>query len=83
MEECKQITLNNEGQRQFRQLLFAKVVPAIKRIGLLSDRQRARFHDLGILQFEDWEDPFEELNKAEAEFAEERERHAAAAPAAE
>lgn len=85
VKECMEITLNNEGQRQFRQMLFAKIVPAIKRIGLLSDRQRARFHDLGILQFEDWEDPFEELSKAEDEFAEEKRDRAAAeaAPAAE
>ncbi|MEZ4223382.1 MAG: ferritin-like domain-containing protein [Polyangiaceae bacterium] len=84
VKECMEITLNNEGQRQFRQLLFAKIVPAVKRIGLLSDRQRARFQDLGILQYEDWEDPFEELNKADAEFqAEQRARQSEAAPAAE
>ncbi len=82
VQECMDITLNNEGQRQFRMLLFSKIVPAIKRIGLLSDRQRERFTDLGILQYEDWEDPFAELDKAQAEFAEEqRERQAAAAPA--
>jgi hypothetical protein len=65
--ECMEITLNNEGQRQFRQLLFAKIVPAVKRIGLLSTRQRERFDQLGILQYESWEDPFESLAKAEAE----------------
>lgn len=67
VKECMEITLNNEGQRQFRMLLFSKIVPAIKRIGLLSARQRERFAELGILQFEDWEDPFAELEKAEAE----------------
>ena len=78
VEECMEITLNNEGQRQFRQLLFAKIVPAIKRIGLLSPRQRQRFQELGILQYEDWEDPFEELTKAEAEFAAEQDDATAA-----
>ena len=43
----------------FRQMLFAKIVPAIKKMGLLSDRQRARFAELGILQFENWADPFD------------------------
>ncbi|MCA9594894.1 MAG: ferritin-like domain-containing protein [Myxococcales bacterium] len=82
VQECMDITLNNEGQRQFRMLLFSKIVPAIKRIGLLSPRQRERFGELGILQYEDWEDPFEELEKAETEFAQEqREREVAAAPA--
>jgi hypothetical protein len=82
VQECMDITLNNEGQRQFRTLLFSKIVPAIKRIGLLSPRQRERFTELGILQYEDWEDPFAELEKAQEEFAQEqRERHAAPAPA--
>jgi P-aminobenzoate N-oxygenase AurF len=68
-EECMQITLNNEGQRQFRQLLFAKIVPAVKKIGLLSPRQRERFAELGILEYENWQDPFEALAEAEAEAA--------------
>ncbi len=38
--------------QQFRQLLFARVVPNVKSLGLLSDRQRQRFADLGILEFE-------------------------------
>ncbi|MBX3183752.1 MAG: ferritin-like domain-containing protein [Polyangiaceae bacterium] len=67
VDECCQVAMNNEGQRQFRQLLFTKIVPAVKRIGLLSDRQRERFEALGILQYEGWEDPFESLSRAEAE----------------
>ena len=55
------IALNNQGQVMFRQMLFAKIVPAVKKLGLLSERQRRRFEDLGILQFESWEDPFESL----------------------
>ena len=35
------------------------IVPAIKKMDLLSDRQRKRFADLGILQFEDWADPID------------------------
>lgn len=67
MEECTQATLHNEGQRQFRRMLFSKIVPAVKRIGLLSERQRARFHDLGILEYETWEDPFQALQASEAQ----------------
>jgi uncharacterized protein (DUF2235 family) len=54
------IAFNNEGQRQFRQLLFSRIVPAVKRIGLLSERQRARFDELGVLQVESWEPPSDE-----------------------
>ena len=58
-KECMEIALHNQGQVMFRQLLFAKIVPAIKKMDLLSDRQRQRFADLGILQFENWADPVE------------------------
>ncbi len=61
VEECVGITFRAEGQRMFRQLLFSKIVPAVKKIGLLSERQRARFAELGILQFESWADPFADL----------------------
>ncbi len=67
VKECMEIALNNQGQILFRQLLFAKIVPAIKKMDLLSDRQRARFADLGILHFEHATDPFAELEREEAE----------------
>jgi hypothetical protein len=56
-KQCMDIALHNQGQVMFRQMLFAKIVPAIKKMDLLSDRQRARFAELGILQFENWVDP--------------------------
>jgi hypothetical protein len=37
---------------QFRHRLFSKIVPNVKSLGLLSERQRRRFHDLDILQYE-------------------------------
>ncbi len=37
----------------FRQMLFARVVPNLKRLGLISPRVRASFEELGIIQFED------------------------------
>jgi hypothetical protein len=38
--------------KEFRYRLFSKIVPNVKSLGLLSDKQRVRFEDLGILQFE-------------------------------
>jgi len=67
VQRCMEIALNNQGQILFRQLLFAKIVPAIKKMDLLSDRQRARFAELGILQFEDAPDPFADLEREERE----------------
>ncbi len=66
VKECMDIALNNQGQVMFRQMLFAKIVPAIKKMDLLSDRQRTRFADLGILQFENWVDATEEPSPAGA-----------------
>jgi hypothetical protein len=69
VEECKQISMEAYSQQMFRQLLFSKIVPAIKKMGLLSKKQRERFEQLGILQFESWQDPFEHLGELEQEQA--------------
>jgi hypothetical protein len=69
VKECMEITLNNVGQQEFRKILFSKIVPAVKKAGLLSDRQRERFAELGILEYENWQDPFEALQEAEAQQA--------------
>ena len=66
VEECKQYALDSQMQVMFRQMLFSKIVPAIKKMGLLSAKQRERFEQLGILQFESWADPFESLEAMEA-----------------
>jgi hypothetical protein len=62
-KKCMEITLHSPAQLMFRQLLFAKIVPAIKKMDLLSERQRLRFAELGILQFENWADPFSDLQQ--------------------
>ena len=36
----------------FRNLLFQRVIPNLKRIGLLTDKIRPRFEELGILDYE-------------------------------
>jgi hypothetical protein len=64
VKECMDIALHNQGQVMFRQMLFAKIVPAIKKMDLLSDRQRQRFAELGILQFESWADPFTDAEQS-------------------
>jgi hypothetical protein len=51
-EVCIKLTLGSPIMMEFRRRLFSKIVPNVKSLGLLSDRQRARFADLGILEFE-------------------------------
>jgi len=57
--ETRQHILASPPSRAFRILLFARIVPNIKRLGLLSPRVRAAFGELGIIQFED-SDPEEQ-----------------------
>jgi hypothetical protein len=51
-KEVREIVLASPIMQQFRQLLFMRVVPNIKRLGLLSDRVRQGFARLQIIQFE-------------------------------
>jgi hypothetical protein len=51
-EECIAHADQSELAKQFRYRLFSKIVPNVKSLGLLSDRQRRRFEQLGILEYE-------------------------------
>jgi hypothetical protein len=44
----------------FRQMLFSKIVPNLKRLGLLTPRVRDAYEKLGILQFEHLKDSTED-----------------------
>ena len=51
-EACIAASDQSTIARDFRYRLFSKIVPNVKSLGLLSDRQRRRFEALGILQYE-------------------------------
>jgi hypothetical protein len=51
-EETRAISLGGEGRQQFRNLVFARIIPNLKRIGLLTEKIRPRFEELGLLEFE-------------------------------
>jgi hypothetical protein len=51
-DECIALADHSELAKQFRYRLFSKIVPNVKSLGLLSERQRRRFEELGILEFE-------------------------------
>jgi len=44
----------------FRQILFSKIVPNLRRLGLLTPRVRAAFEQIGVLQFEHMPDSTED-----------------------
>ena len=52
-------------RRMFQQMLFSKIVPNCKKLGLLDAGDgwlRGRFAELGVIQFEDWADTGEEYD---------------------
>jgi hypothetical protein len=55
--------VNPPAQQLFQQLLFSKIVPNCKKLGLLDGADgwlRERFTEIGVIQFEDWVDTGEE-----------------------
>ena len=52
VERARERVLESQLMQQFRNLLFTRVVPNLKRIGLLTEGVRGKFEQLGILQFE-------------------------------
>jgi hypothetical protein len=58
VKECVDTALRAPSAVMYRQRLFSKIVPTVKKLGLLSPRQRKRFSELGILAFEDAVEPY-------------------------
>jgi P-aminobenzoate N-oxygenase AurF len=68
VKEAVSLVMMSPEQQLFQQLLFSKIVPNCKKLGLLDagatgDRPgwlRQKFGELGVIQFEDWIDTGEE-----------------------
>jgi hypothetical protein len=58
-DEVRDVVLSSPVGTAFRKMLFARVVPNLKRLGLISPRVRKAFEELDIIQFEDF-DPEEQ-----------------------
>ena len=59
--------MNPPAQQMFQSLLFSKIVPNCKKLGLLDASGgwlRERFTEIGVIQFEDWVDTGEEYDVA-------------------
>jgi hypothetical protein len=55
VEECVAVALKSESMTMFRTLLFSKIVPNVKRLGLLTPTVRRGFEELGVIHFESWD----------------------------
>ena len=51
VEDARQFQLGTDINIHFQKLLFQRVMPNLRRIGLLRDSVKGKFEDLGILEF--------------------------------
>jgi hypothetical protein len=61
--EVVPLVLQDPMRAVFQQMLFSKIVPNCKKLGLLDRNDawlRRRFEEMGVIQFEDWTDTGEE-----------------------
>ncbi|MGH9124814.1 MAG: ferritin-like domain-containing protein [Acidimicrobiales bacterium] len=64
MADAKILLDGSQDRAVFQQLLFSKIVPNCKKLGLLDAGDgwlRQRFGELGVIAFEDWTDTAEEM----------------------
>ena len=72
VKECCEIMLHNGVQLEFRKVLFSKIVPNLKKLGLLDAGDgwlRQKFGELGVLEYEDWEDTGAEYERMQLDQA--------------
>jgi hypothetical protein len=51
-EEALAINNASQGGQAFRKFLFERMIPNLKRVGLLTEKIRPKFEELGVLEFE-------------------------------
>jgi hypothetical protein len=67
--EILPLVIQDPGRGMFQQMLFSKIVPNCKKLGLLDAGDgwlRTKFTELGVIQFEDWQDTGEEYEALQA-----------------
>jgi hypothetical protein len=68
-KEILPLVLQDPGRNMFQQMLFSKIVPNCKKLGLLDAGDgwlRTKFTEMGVIQFEDWQDTGEEYEALQA-----------------
>jgi hypothetical protein len=54
VKECEELSLRSVSMREFRKFLFMRIVPNIKRLGLLTPWLKEKYNEMDILRFEDF-----------------------------
>jgi hypothetical protein len=52
-DECLAYVRSSEMMEQFRRMLFSRIVPTIKDLGLFGPKVQAAFRDMGVMDFQD------------------------------
>ncbi len=63
VKEAIELVMRTPTRQMFQMMLFSKIVPNCKKLGLLDRNDkwlRHRFEEIGVIQFEDWVDTGEE-----------------------
>jgi hypothetical protein len=69
-KEVLPLLIDNPNRLLFQQMLFTKIVPNCKKLGLLDRNDqwlRRRFEEMGVIQFEDWIDTSDEYETLQIE----------------
>src|SRR3954470_8019315 len=65
VKESVSLVMQAPERAMFQSMLFSKIVPNCKKLGLLDAADgwlRTKFQELGVIQFEDWQDTGEEYD---------------------
>jgi hypothetical protein len=68
-KEILPLVIQDPGRAMFQQMLFSKIVPNCKKLGLLDAGDgwlRTKFTEMGVIQFEDWQDTGAEYESLQA-----------------
>ncbi|MFS8481749.1 MAG: ferritin-like domain-containing protein [Acidimicrobiia bacterium] len=68
-KEILPLVVQDVGRSMFQQMLFSKIVPNCKKLGLLDAGDgwlRKKFTEMGVIQFEDWQDTGSEYESLQA-----------------
>ena len=72
VQECLSYVETSEMMREFRKMLFSRIVPTVKDLGLFGPKVQKAFQDMGVIDFADM-DP-DELSAADEEIARDLDR---------
>jgi hypothetical protein len=72
VEECREYTESSEMMAEFRKMLFSRIVPTVKDLGLFGEKVQRAFADMGVIGFAD-SNP-DEISAADERIAEDLER---------